>query len=242
MVLTDTFKKIKTTNSLNLLIIALFLAGCSTLKIATDNTKHESISVYLGGSQGGFIENSDIDAISGATNTSENETEDPGTNFFAGIHWQYPVNKRGSLEIGVDFISHQQCLIYHDPSMGYDGKLNLDYYRISMPLTYNFGFIRNRYNNPILNFKIGFALNYIHEKQAKVLGVVPNFSMNNFAVSPYFGLSIVPLSFKRYSLGVFFNSSILKGTKVFYDNTYHKKNSSGLLSTMELGFYFNFEL
>jgi hypothetical protein len=236
MSITDIFRKITTITTGSIVLLSLFLAGCSSLKKVSNKAIFpESVSLHVGGSQGGFIEESGMDAISGATNTSGYDKEDSGMNFYAGFHWQYRVNKSGGLETGVDFISHQQCLIYHDPSLGFEGKLDLDYNRLCLPVTYNFGFIKNKHNNPSVNVKTGFSLNYIHSKQTKITGVIPEFSLKKFAVAPYFNVSVIPIDFNRYALGVFFSTSLLKGTKVFHDNIYHNNYKTGLLSTMELG-------
>ena len=67
MVLNDI---LKTKNARKVLILVLILTSCSSLRKAAEviNKTPESVAINLGESQGGFIEESEIDAVSGATN------------------------------------------------------------------------------------------------------------------------------------------------------------------------------
>jgi hypothetical protein len=216
------------------------ITGCSTVeKIPEKNEKPLSFSAYLGGSKGGFIERSDIDAISGASNSAITDSKESSLKFCLGLHMEYKMNNRHKVEAGLDFIPYQQSVFYNDPLLDYHGRLDIDYYRLSLPLTYNFSILRNKNKNAVLYLKTGLSLNYVNTYNTQFTGTIPGFSMNKFAIVPLFGITIIPVRFHNYSLGLFFNTSLLKGSKVFTDEIYHKSNNTGLMSTMEMGLYLN---
>jgi len=220
-----------------------FFIACSTMEsISMKNENKTSFRLYLGGSKGGFIEESDIDAISGATNSDDCIKEESNAKFCAGMHMDYQINNRHGFETGLDFVQHKQSIFYDDPALDMEGIVNIDYFRISMPLTYNYIAIKNKNENAILYLKSGLSLNYIHTNNTSIIGKVPDFKLKQFAVAPYFGINVIPISFENYSLGFFLNTSLLKGTKIFTDEIYHKSNNTGLLSTLEFGLNLNFSL
>jgi len=80
-------KKQKTSSIWITFIGITFFIACSTMEnISMKNENKTSFRLYLGGSKGGFIEESDIDAISGATNSDDCIKEESNAKFCAGMH------------------------------------------------------------------------------------------------------------------------------------------------------------
>lgn len=225
-------KKIKNRLYIGFLLICITLiAGCGISK--NTSTKREISASYLvnvGRSIGGFIEETEIDAVSGATYGR----------YCVGMHAEYIINNKHRIETGIDFIPHKQSISYYDSQYNFDGKIDFNYFRFSIPVTYNFSIIKNRNKNTILYLKTGLSANYINAHNISVTGNVPNYSLNKFVMSPLFGITVLPGRIKKnISLGLFFNTSLLYGTKLYKDEIYHYSNNTGLMSTVELGITFN---
>jgi len=216
-------------------IIILF-GGCNISNVTTMKKASSSFySILIGKSKGGIIEESIVDAVTGATPENHVDAVSGATEtcFYFGLHKEFKLKNEKAIETGIDIIAHKQSVIYNDSIFHYHGELDFNYLRLSIPITYNFNLLKKE--NSLIQFKAGLSGNYMYWIDIIEIGSMPNYSLNNFALSPLVGISFSRKAFGNYSVGAFFNTSLYKGTKVFKDEIYNISNKTGLLSTLEFG-------
>ncbi len=197
-------------------ILPLFvlLSGCAAIETTYD--------IQAGANWGGIIENSDIDAVSGATRASAN----------IGIHPVFDIRGR-MVETGIDFLNYNQSFTYMDITENYDGKRDFRYGELRLPLTYNIQFFRDENNRGRLLLKLGLSGGYRIYENIEDSGTVPDYTFNRFSLGPVFGLSSTPLKISdRLDMGFYFD--FMRGTKI-YDDFYISPELMGNISNIKFG-------
>ena len=92
-------------------LYTLSFQGCTVSKDTTGKTTGSYLA-YGGINYGGFIEDTEIDAISGATSMQYN----------IGLHSEIAIKNKYRIEAGLDYIEYKQTLDFNDTQNGYTGK------------------------------------------------------------------------------------------------------------------------
>ncbi|MCD4793804.1 MAG: hypothetical protein K8R54_11250 [Bacteroidales bacterium] len=198
--------------------------ACSSTKNVTDNdnkkTEISSFSFLGGCSTGGIIEDTETDAVSGATTMKYN----------TGVHSEISIKGR-LLETGLDYIAFKQAFTYLDPAQSIDGVRDFSFHQLRMPLTYNFQLFKNNENRALLFLKAGLSIGYTFSETITDKGTLPEYSMNNFNFAPTVGLATYPIRINnKFDLGLYLD--IFRGA-VIYEDIYNKE--MGFLSNLKFG-------
>lgn len=210
--------------------MSFLIVGCMTSNNIINKDKKttniSSFSFLSSLSSGGIIEDTEIDAVSGATSLT----------YSAGVHSE--INIRGHiLETGLDYISFKQDFTYLDHSQGIDGTRDFSYHQLRLPVTYNFQFFKNNENKPLLIFKAGLSVGYTFSKTITDNGALPDYRMNKFNFAPTIGLASYPIKINnKYDLGFYLD--LFRSGK-FYEDVYNKE--MGNLSNLKFGLILRFQ-
>lgn len=205
-----------------ILSILIFATSCSGPKESPNSNNTIQYSIRAGGNWGGIIEDTEIDAISGATNVR----------FAVGAHIIIPKGNFG-IETGLDMLGQDQTLTYYNEEKEIMGERNFQYTTLSIPLTLNWNAIRNTDQLPILGFKIGLAGLYALKPGTKESGNPISYEWNSFSVGPVFGLYSRPIHLKNGNqLGLYVD--FYRGSKVYKD-ALHQGSDVGNLSSLQFG-------
>lgn len=211
------------------LILSLcLLLGCSTTsEVANSNQKLlNSHNFQAGGSWGGIIEDTKIDAVSGATKSSVNIGFHPTLNIHGHL-----------IETGIDFLHYNQTFTYFDNTNNYDGKREFNYSEIRLPITYNFQFLKNTNNEGQLIIKLGMSLGYRISENIKNSGEVPDYTFDKFSIGPTLGLSTIPFKLNdKYRLGIYVD--FVRASKIYKDY-YTVADDLGNMSNLKFGIVLN---
>ena len=198
------------------LIFPLFflLSGCASIQT--------TFNVQAGASWGGIIEDTEIDAVTGATNMG----------IGLGVHPAININRR-LVETGLDFLTYNQSWTYLDGSENYDGKRDLRFGELRVPLTYNFQLFRDDNDEGLLQIKLGLSAGYILYHNFTDNGTVPDYTLDNFSIGPSFGISTIPIKLgDKLQLGFYLDA--LRASKVYSDH-YLTTNNVGNMSNIKFG-------
>lgn len=194
--------------------LLLLLSGCASIKT--------TYNVQAGVSWGGIIEDSEIDAVTGATNLGVS----------LGVHPNIYIGRRLA-ETGLDFLTYNQSWTYLDAGENYDGRRNLKFGELRVPLTYNFQLFRNSDDEGLLQLKLGLSAGYILYHNFTDTGTVPDYSLDNFSIGPSFGISTIPIKLND-NLQLGFYLDVLRGSKVYKDE-YITSDNVGNISNIKFG-------
>ncbi|MDA3865846.1 MAG: hypothetical protein PF489_03745 [Salinivirgaceae bacterium] len=208
--------------------LTLVVIACSPVKHAEKTNRKAEISVYAGINKGGITENTDVeqlentsvDAYSGATQTGVN----------VGTTVQLPVLKN-QVETGLTLMWNPKTMRYNDTYRNYYGTRAINLYQLMIPITYNAGIFRSKYPHGLLQFKIGYLMQF-NFLSAKNTGTqLPGYSVNGYSGGPTFGLATTPFALPNgNSIGVFLD--VYRGTQIYKDiynkSTFEEPGSSFL--------------
>lgn len=196
------------------------MAGCIFRKSVGDAEKYKpGLKFQLGANKGGIIENTDfeqipnteVDAYSGATNTG----------FNAGVKVLFPI-RRNAIETGLDYMYNNQTFTYKDNINGYNGERKLGTSQFMVPLTFNVGLFRKKYEEGLITFKFGYLVQYNSVNIDNVTGVMPEYKLNSFSNGFTCGLASSPFHFKNGTkIGLYID--IYRGSQVYEDFYSQKK-------------------
>ncbi|KPL13888.1 MAG: hypothetical protein AMS26_12770 [Bacteroides sp. SM23_62] len=194
--------------------VIFLLAGCAVTKT--------SYHIQAGGSWGGIIEDTKMDAVTGATKMGVN----------LGVHPAVNINRR-LVETGLDFLTYNQSWMYFDAGENYDGKRDLKFGELRFPLTYNFQLFRDSNDEGQLQIKLGLSAGYILYHKFTDSGTVPDYTLDNFSIGPAFGLSTIPIKLNdKLQLGLYLD--FVRVSKVYKD-LYITTDNVGNLSNIKFG-------
>ena len=212
------------------LLIALFailLLGCATTSDVEKKEVSVSYDVRAGAGWGGIIEDTQVDAVTGATNLG----------LTAGIHPS--INIHGHVvETGVDIQTYSQSFTYNDTEAGYAGKRDFNLTELSIPLTYNFQFFNNADMESIVQVRLGLTAGYIISNKITDSGTVPDYTLNSFSIGPTLGITAIPFKLSdNIRLGLYFD--LTRASQV-YEEIYISEDS-GDMSSLRLGLFLKFK-
>lgn len=194
--------------------VIFLLTGCASIKT--------TYNVQAGASWGGIIEDTEIDAVTGATNLGVS----------LGVHPAININRR-MVETGLDFLTYHQSWTYLDAGENFDGTRDFKYGELRVPLTYNLQLFRNSDDEGLIQLKLGLSAGYIIYHKFADSGTVPDYSLDNFSIGPSFGISTIPIKLNdKLQLGFYLDA--LRGSKV-YKNHYITTDNVGNISNIKFG-------
>lgn len=190
------------------------LTGCAATKT--------TYNIQAGGSWGGIIEDTEIDAVTGAT----------GMGISLGVHPAFHIHRR-MLETGVDFLTYNQFFTYSDNEENYDGKRDFKFGELRVPITYNFQLFRDNNDEGLLQIKLGLSAGYLLYENINDSGTVPDYTFDKFSIGPTLGLSIIPIKLgDKLQLGLYLD--VVRASKVYKDH-YITTDNIGNLSNLKFG-------
>jgi hypothetical protein len=203
----------------------LLFAGCISQQSASDKAKYKpGFKFQAGINKGGIVENTDMDAYSGATHTVSGTVDAYSgatkTGFNTGAKVLLPV-RRNAIETGIDYMYNNQTFTYQDNVNGYNGKRKLGTSQFMVPLTYNIGLFRKKYEEGLITFKFGYLIqfNSVNIKDETVN--LPEYKILKFSNGFTAGLATSPFHFKNGSkLGLYID--MYRGTRI-YEDFYNQK-------------------
>ena len=221
-------KKFKMKNLFVIIPTLCLLMGCSTTS-KVENSKQNIITynIQVGTSWGGIIEDTKIDAVTGATSSSIN----------FGFHPEFNILDK-NIETGIDFLYYKQSFTYLDNVEGFDGKREFRFAELRVPLTYNFQLFKNEYSEGRLLIKLGLSAGYRVYENIEQIGTVPDYTFDEFSIGPTLGLSTTPFTINN-KLKLGFYLDLVRGSKV-YEDPYITTDEVGNMSNMKFGILLKF--
>lgn len=213
---------------ITVVLYILSFQGCTVSKDATEKTT-ASYLAYGGINYGGFIEDTEIDAISGATSMQYN----------FGLHSEIAIRNKYRIETGLDYIKYKQTLDFNDTQNDYTGKTDFNYSQLRVPVTYNFSLLKNSDNRTVINFKAGMSFGYNIFEDIKIHDTAPDYIFNKFTYAFNIGFSSVPVKIsEKITSGIYLD--FIRGSKQ-YEDFYHGNNETGLISNLNFGIVFRYK-
>lgn len=199
----------------------LLISGCAATSDIDNENVNVTFNIRAGAGWGGIIEDTKIDAVTGATNIG----------FTSGVHSS--INIYGHMiESGLDMQTYNQSYTYNDELESFNGKRDFSLTEISIPLTYNFQFINDADMESILHIKLGLSGSYIVSADIKDNGTPPDYSLRKFSIGPTFGISVIPFRLTdTMKLGFYFD--LTRGSKIYDD--FYISSDAGYMSGMKFG-------
>jgi len=217
--------------------------NCSSVKNSmvqnkAGQNKRADISVLAGPSAGGFVDNTVLSGISGASETDA-ITGATSSAFNAGVH--SGINIGGHvIETGVDYIGFKQSVTYDLSSFAVSGIRDIRFHQLRLPVTYNFRFFNNELNRPKLVVKGGLSLGYTFSSSITGSEDMPVYDFSKWDYGPTLGITLYPFNLKgQYNLGFYLD--MYRGSKIFND-VYHNAGGVGNHSYMKFGLVFQPDL
>ena len=213
------------------LVSVFFLAACAGTKTLTENTEKQvttAINMQAGGAWGGFIEDSELDAISGATPLQ----------FSFGVHPEIHI-KNHIFESGLDYVNFNQTLTYNDNEVFGDRTYN--YGQLRIPVTYNFKLFKTPDGSmPLLYLKLGVCYGYqLYTSDESTNTYLPAYSFKKSSFGPYFGISSAPININyKWRAGLYLD--FFRGTKV-YEDSFNSADDVGNMSYLKFGILFRYK-
>ncbi len=217
------------------ILLFVFSAGCSGMKASARSDagsgKYAGLSVHAGMSFGGFAENTEemtgvkgateADAITGATKLM----------FNLGVRKEKLIHGH-AIESGIDYTGFSQEIEYTMPTFSVDGKRDVAYHQVRIPLTYNFHFSGGN-SQPKFVLKAGVSAGYTFSRSIGAKGNPPGYDFTDWDVGPTFGMAYYFFDFaEKYRGGLFMD--MYRGGRVFED-IYHKDSGLGGNSYYAIG-------
>lgn len=205
-------------------LVLFLLSACRTSRnYRTDVPLYNwDLSVKGGGNWGGFIESTEVDAVSGATKTGLD----------IGIRGEYNIRRHG-VESGADYLTFEQKIEYNDPANDYYGAFETKYRILHVPATFNLNLLRSGSLNPVLTLKAGVAMDFLLDEKIERVGVTPDHELKSFSFGPTLGLLVTPIHIDRFSAGAYFD--VFRGSGIFEENVYHSGSGLGCMTHMQYG-------
>jgi hypothetical protein len=219
------------------LLCILLYVGCISQQSTNNKAKYKlAYKVQMGASHGGIVENKDmkqipnteVDAFTGATNTGFNTC----------LKVLFPV-RRNAIETGVDYLYSHQTFIYKDNVNGYHGERMLGISQCIIPLTYNIGLFRKKYEEGLFTIKLGYLVEFSYVNINDATGNLPAYEIKHFSKGYTMGLTTSPFHFKNGSkLGLYLD--IYRGSRIYKDFYNQKEFKRGGTSFLKYGISFQF--
>jgi hypothetical protein len=206
----------KINHLVSVIAILTFLASCAALRSKNDSPSREKGPHYrllAGINHGGIVENTNMDEIENAPTDAVTGATKAGGHL--GFHILFPLGKN-KLETGADLQLSNQSLKYDDAVYNYQGERTIRLTQVIVPLTYNFGFFRNKNPAGLLHLKLGLAglLNFSDISESK--GRFPDCETSPFAGGMTLGIDLLPFSFKNEAKMGFY-MDLYRGTQIYKD-------------------------
>mgnify|MGYP006282843423 CR=1 FL=1 len=180
---------------------------------------------------GGIIDNSSVDAVSGATQWG----------YRAGVGAQVAIG-RHHVEAGLEYLHFAQSISYADATEGFDGSYDLSYNEMRIPLSYNLNLLENSDGKPLGVVRTGPCLGFVFGEQSDSSGTVPAYETGGAEMGVLLSGTLYPLRRPGgFSFGVC--CDFYRGFTSFFRDPYHEKNhfEHGRLSTLGLGLVVRFD-
>ncbi|MCF8361760.1 MAG: hypothetical protein K9G70_03965 [Prolixibacteraceae bacterium] len=178
-----------------LFLLILLIAGCTSKRYIEKGNVQRDISIRaVGGIEhGGIIENTDmsvvenstVDAVSGATKTG----------FNAGAHALFPMNGN-DLETGLEYQLSFNELSFNDPNNDFNGIRDIQLSQIVVPFTYNINIFKK--NPELLSLKMGGAFQ-LNLPLLNDTGNLPEYTINRLSSGVHIEISSLPFHFNNGS-------------------------------------------
>ena len=217
-------------------VLFFAILSCSMTKnsLVRDNgnpEKHSNISILAGAASGGLVENKEMSGIDGVSNVDA-ITGATKTFFNGGIHSEIDI-KGHKIETGLDYIGFDQSVEYKMPSLSVNGKRDVQFHQMRLPIMYNFHFFKDSQNYSRLILKAGLSMGYTFSKSVFDFGNIPDYKFTNWDYGPTLGVSVFPLQLKQnYRIGFYLD--LYRGSQI-YEDIYHKAEGIGGQSFMKFG-------
>lgn len=206
-----------------LLLPQLFMGCASTLNAPQRKQKLiNSHSLQVGANWGGIIDDTKIDAVSGATRNCLH------------IGYHPTLHIRGHLlETGFDLLNFKQTFSYTGHESLYKGKRDFRYTQFGIPLSYNFQLFRDANHEAQLLLKLGISASYRIADKITEQGQLPCYAFDHFSMGPAFGISSTPFSLNdQFSLGLYLD--FMLGSNVYSDD-FSAADGIGNMSNIKFG-------
>ncbi len=207
------------------IILLVFLASCAGIKNSSDNQENNistALNFQAGSSYGGFVDNTDIDAVSGATPLQ----------YHIGFHPEIAYRNH-TIETGLEYVHFNQTLTYSDNEIF--GERTYTYGQLHVPLTYNFKLFKTSDGAmPLLYLKLGICYGLqIHAADEATNTYLPAYSFKKSFFGPYLGISSAPILINyKWRAGLYLD--FFRGTKI-YEDPYHDSGDVGNISYLKFG-------
>jgi hypothetical protein len=215
----------------------LIFSGCIIEQSASNKAKYKpGYKLEVGINKGGIVENTDLkqipntalDAYSGATHTG----------FNAGAKVIFPI-KRNAIETGIDYMYTGQTFTYRDNVNGYNGRRDLGTSQFIVPVTYNIGLFRNKFEEGLFTFKIGYLIQFNSVNIKNITGTLPGYKLMIFSHGFTAGFATSPFHFKNGSkLGLYID--VYRGSRIYEDFYNQKVFAMPATSFMKYGISYEF--
>jgi hypothetical protein len=223
--------------STSLFSILLFTGCINQQSVSNEAIYKPGFKFQAGINTGGIVENTDFaqipnteaDAYTGATNI--------GFNMGAKVY--FPIRRNG-FETGVEYINSSQIFTYHDDANGYDGRRELKTSQLMIPLTYNIGFFRKKFEEGLFTFKLGYLVQFNFVDVNDEPGNLPECEIENFSSGITAGLATSPFHFKNGSrLGFYID--MYRGSMIYEDFYNQKEFEMPGTSFIKYGLSYDFQ-
>jgi len=180
---------------------------------------------------GGIIDNSGIDAVSGATKWG----------YRAGVGAQVAVGGH-HVETGLEYLHFVQSITYADATRGFNGSYDLSYNEMRIPLSYNLNLFENSDGKPLGVVRTGPYLGFVLGEQGDSSGTVPAYDTGGAEMGVLLSGTLYPLRRPGgFSFGLC--CDFYRGFMSFFHDPYHEKKhfEHGRLATLGLGLVVRFD-
>lgn len=200
-------------------LIAIIISGCKSSEQNALNRRKPNLQIQAGINKGGITENTDLtqietvplDAYSGATHLGAN----------SGIHTTIPL-KNNDIETGIDAMLNRQTFSYNNAAQNHIGRQNINTLQIMIPLTYNFGVFKKWNQRRILQFKLGYNIQFNFITTQNKTGKTPEFQHNTFSHGFTTGVTTTPIQLKNGNK-IGFYIDLYRGSQILSD--YYNRNN-----------------
>lgn len=221
-------------------VLFLILPSCRTAgyPIADDGSsavRLAGVSLLSGVSAGGIVENSKTPDIEGA-GPPDSITGATKAGYNAGIHgeWKW---RNHHMATGVDYLGFAQTVDYRLPSFGEEGRRDIRFDQVRIPVTYNLHLLKNRDGNPGIVIKAGVSGGYTFHTSIEDNGSLGEYQFSRWDIGPTVGMTVYPFpAWDAYRMGLYLD--FYRGSRIFED-AYHEGEGLGGQSFMKVGVILN---
>lgn len=213
------------------ILLAFFNTGCSGMKPSEEMGKNAGVSIMAGISFGGITENTE--EMTGVTGATEADAITGATKLMFNLGVRKEKLFHGhAIETGIDYTGFSQEIDYTLPSFSVDGKRDVAYHQVRVPLTYNFHFSGGD-PQPKFILKVGVSAGYTFSKSIKSTGNLPGYDFTDWDIGPTFGMAYYFFNLtEKYRGGLFMD--MYRGGRV-YEDAYHTGSGLGGNSYYAIG-------